>query len=59
MKQDDIKKKGKITKDAQGRVVKRTDDAAIDKLTKNIMDTTPGITRAAARKQALVELGRS
>ena len=54
-----IKKKGKITKDAQGRVVRRTGDAAFDKTVLNIMRTTPGITEAAAKKEAKKQLDAS
>lgn len=57
MKQD--KKKGKITKDEQGRVIRRTHDAALDKTVQNIMKTTPGITLAAAKKEAKKQLKAS
>ena len=59
MKNEETKKSGTITKDEQGRVTRRTGNAAFDKMVQNIMNTTPGISLTEAKKLAKKQLDAS
>ena len=59
MRNEKNKKSGRITKDEKGSVTRRTGDEAFYKTFQKIMNTTPGITLADAKKLARKQLDAS